>query len=287
MKIVLTGASGLTGSALLPVLVGDHEVYAIHRPRSEVSSTEGVTWIEQDMSRPLEGHLPASVDAVIHLAQSRRYREFPGGAVDMFEVNSATTVRLLQYCCEAGGTRFVYASSGAIYPPGPRPVRENDTPKPGNFYGMSKLIGEQVVDQFRDVLTVATLRFFFIYGPGQRDMLIPGLATNVLRGEPIPLAGAQGIRINPIYVDDAAAAVAGALTLEQSGLFNVAGQEVVSIGSIATMLAAEVGLTPSFTHGPVQSDLIADIQRMREHLAEPAVGIHDGLRRFLAAGVSS
>jgi UDP-glucose 4-epimerase len=286
MKIVVTGATGVTGSALLPVLARDHEVFALHRPGAEVESSGGVTWIEQDLSRPLEGDLPAEIDAVIHLAQSRRYREFPEGAVDMVEVNAASAVRLLQYCCEAGGTCFVYASSGAIYPPGPRPVRENDTPKPGNFYAMSKLIGEQLVDQFRNVLTVAILRFFFIYGPGQTNMLVPGLAAKVQASEPIPVAGAQGIRINPIYVDDAAAAVAEALKLEQSGLFNVAGPEIVSIQDIATIVGQEVGIEPTFTHGPAQSDLIADIQRMRERLAEPAVGIQEGLRRFLAAGVS-
>lgn len=286
MKIVVTGATGLTGSALLPVLTRDNEVYALRRPGADGGSTAGVTWVEQDLSRPLGDNLPAKVDAVIHLAQSRRYREFPGGAVDMFEVNSATTVRLLQYCCEAGGKRFVYASSGAIYPPGPRPVRENDTPKPGNFYAMSKLVGEQIVDQFRDVLTVAILRFFFIYGPGQRKMLIPGLAAKVQAGEPIPLAGVHGISINPIYVDDAAAAVAGALGLEQSGLFNVAGSEIVSIGKIATIVGEELGIEPTFTHGPAQPDLIADTQRMREQLARPDVGIRDGLRRLLTAGVS-
>ena len=285
MKIVVTGATGLTGSALLPVLAGEHEVYALRRPGSEGASVPGVSWIEQDLSEPLSDALPPSVDAVIHLAQSRRYREFPGGAVDMFEVNSATTVRLLHYCWEAGGSRFVYASSGAIYPPGPRPVRENDTPKPSNFYAMSKLVGEQVVDEFRDSLTVATLRFFFIYGPGQRNMLIPGLAGKVIAGEPIPVAGEQGIRINPIYVDDAAAAVVGALGLEQSGVFNVAGREIVSIADIANTIGEEVSAVPTFTHGPVQSDLIADTQRMRERLATPAVDIRDGLRRMLAAGV--
>src|SRR6202020_2899336 len=108
----------------------------------------------------------------------------------------------------------------------PGSVREDASPRPGNFYAVSKLVGEQVVDQFRDVLTVASLRFFFIYGPGQRNMLVPGLMETVRSGRPVPIAGDQGIRINPIYVDDAAAAVRGALQLDESGVFNVAGPEV-------------------------------------------------------------
>lgn len=283
MRILITGATGLTGRSLVALLAKDHEVFAMHRPGREVAPADGVTWIEQDLSGPLHPGLPAQMDAVVHLAQSPRFREFPEGTVDVFEVNSATTVRLLRYCCEAGGTRFVYASSGAIYPPGPRPVREDDSPRPGNFYAVSKLVGEQVVDQFRDALTVASLRFFFIYGPGQRNMLVPGLMETVRSGRPVPIAGDDGIRINPIYVEDAAAAVQGALALEESGVFNVAGPEVVSIGQIASMIATELGQDVTFTHGPTQSDLIADTRRMRQHLAAPSVTVSDGIRRVVAA----
>ena len=283
MRILVTGATGLTGRSLVTSLAKDHDVFAMRRPGREVARAEGVTWIEQDLSGPLRPDLPTQIDAVVHLAQSPRFREFPEGAVDVFEVNSATTVRLLRYCCGAGGTRFVYASSGAVYPPGPRPVREDDSPRPGSFYAVSKLVGEQVVDQFRDVLTVASLRFFFIYGPGQRKMLIPGLLDTVRAGRPVPIAGDDGIRINPIYVDDAARAGAGALALEQPGVFNVAGPEVVSIADIARALGEELGVEPEFTHGPAQADLIADTRRMREHLVVPTVGVKDGLRTLVVA----
>jgi UDP-glucose 4-epimerase len=283
MRILITGATGLTGRSLVALLAKDNEVFAMQRPGREVAPADGVTSIEQDLSGPLVHGLPDQIDAVVHLAQSPRFREFPEGTVDVFEVNSATTVRLLRYCCQAGGTRFVYASSGAVYPPGPRPVREDDSPRPGNFYAVSKLVGEQVVDQFRDVLTVASLRFFFIYGPGQRNMLVPGLMETVRSGRPVPIAGDEGIRINPIYVEDAALAVAGALALEQPGVFNVAGPEVVSIADIARALGTELGAEPEFTHGPAQADLIADTRRMRQHLAVPAVTVSEGIHRLVAA----
>jgi UDP-glucose 4-epimerase len=283
VRVLITGATGLTGRSLVKLLAEGHEIFAVRRPGREVAPADGVTWIEQDLAGPLGSDLPAEIDAVVHLAQSPRFREFPAGTVDVFEVNSATTVRLLHYCCAAGGTRFVYASSGAVYPPGPRPVREDDSPRPSNFYAVSKLVGEQVVDQFRDVLTVASLRFFFIYGPGQRNMLIPGLMETVRAGRPVPIAGDDGIRINPIYVEDAALAVAGALALEQPGVFNVAGPEVASIADIARVLGEELGVEPDFTPGPVQADLIADTERMREQLTVPAVGVRDGLRRLVEA----
>ena len=67
----------------------------------------------------------------------------------------------------------------------------------------------------------------------------------------------------------------------ESGVFNVAGPEIVSIGEIANLIADELGHDPTFTHGPIQADLVADTQRMRHHLTVPVVPIRDGLRRFL------
>lgn len=281
MVIVVTGGTGLLGPAVLRRLGRGHEVVALYRPGSAPVDVRGVRWIEEDLKHPCYSELPERVDAVVHLAQSRQFREFPNGAVDVFEVNTAATVRLLRYCWEAQGTRFIYASSGAVYAPGFRPVREYDVPKPPNFYAMSKLVAEQAVDQFRDLLTALNLRFFFIYGPGQREMLVPRLIEAVRTGIPIPLAGEKGIRINPIYVDDAAAAVEAALRSDRSGTFNVAGPEVIPISRIAELIGEAVGVTPSFTHGPVQPDLIGDIEQMREHLVAPQTPLRQGLEQTI------
>src|ERR1700736_2966542 len=110
MKVLVTGGGSFLATALLPRLVEDHEVLAVHSPGSVPSSIGGVDWLELDLAAPLPQTLPASIDAVVHLAQSRRYREFPEGAVDMYEINTAATVRLLDYTLRAGGQRFTYAS---------------------------------------------------------------------------------------------------------------------------------------------------------------------------------
>src|SRR5206468_7571481 len=53
------------------------------------------SWVDHDLRHPLEGAgLPSSIDAVVHLAQSRRYREFPAGAEDVFALNVRATFEL-------------------------------------------------------------------------------------------------------------------------------------------------------------------------------------------------
>jgi UDP-glucose 4-epimerase len=283
MTIVLTGGTGFLGKALLTRLAARDEVIALHRPGTQAPAHKGVRWIEQDLVSRLGERLPDRVAAVIHIAQSRHYREFPEFAVDVMEVNAMATTRLLDYCRRAGGEKFIYASSGAVNAPSPDPVREDDTPAPGNLYAVSKRAGEQVVEQYRSILRAHCLRYFFIYGPGQERMMMPGIVERIAAGQDVQLAGDDGIRMNPVYVDDAAEATVAALDLDQSATVNVAGPKTVTVRRIAELIGAELGTAPHFAAGPQRLDLVASTERMRALLTEPVTVPAEGLRRMVAA----
>ena len=285
MTVVVTGGTGFLGSALVALLGRSDEVVALHRPGSTPEAVAGVRWVAQDLAAPLSAALPEHVDAVVHLAQSRRYREFPDGAIDVYAINAGMTVELLDYARRAGAATFTYASSGAVYASGPEPVHEDDTPRPGNFYAVSKLAGELATEQFRSQLRAHVLRFFFIYGPGQRNMFIPGVLGRVRDGQDVTLAGADGIHVNPVYVDDAAAAVAATLELADSTTLNIAGPDVVSLRDIAELGGRALGQSPSFATADPQPDLVASIERMSATVGAPKVGVEEGLRRTVEAGL--
>jgi len=283
LTVVVTGGTGFLGSALLELLAQSHEVVALHRSGAEPPAVAGVRWLSLDLAAPLGGDLPEAADAVIHLAQSRHYREFPEGVRDVFAVNAGVTVELLDYARRSGAKSFTYASSGAVYASGTEPVRETDAAQPGNFYAASKRAGELAVEQYRSLLNAHVLRFFFIYGPGQRNMFIPGVLARIGEGQEVTLAGPDGIRVNPVFVDDAAAAVAATLQLAESTTLNVAGPDVVSLRDIAEIGGRLLGSEPRFANTDPQPDLIASIDRMREAVGAPTVGIEEGLRRTVEA----
>ncbi len=285
--VLLTGATGFLGSALLSLLAARDEVLAMHCPGHDPQPVDGARWIAQDLTAPLSPELPDRIDAVVHLAQSRRHREFPDGAVDIHEVNAAATVRLLDYCRRAGATTFTYASTGAVYVPGLEPLRESDVPRPGNFYATSKLAGERAVEQFRRVLCGHCLRFFFIHGPGQRNMFVPGLIARVREGREVALAGPDGVHMNPVYVQDAADAVLATLDLEEPSTLNVAGPEVISVREIAERIGRLVDRSPSFAIGDPGPDLVASTELRDALIGAPRVGFQDGLRRTVEASLSS
>jgi UDP-glucose 4-epimerase len=283
MTLLLTGATGFLGRALVPLLVRRDRVVALHRPGTHPPELNGVQWVPQDLAQPLTQDLPDRVDAVLHLAQSRRFREFPDGAVDVMAINVLATTRLLDYCRRAGGSTFLFASSGAVIGRSARCIREDDRPAPDTLYGVSKHAGEQAVAQYRSLFRCHALRYFFIYGPGQRSMMMPSIVERIASGEDVQLAGDDGISINPVYVDDAARATAGVLDLAEHSTINIAGPETVTIRELAEIIGLELGIEPRFARVPSQPDLVASIARMSNLLTPPTTTPQDGIRRTTAA----
>src|SRR4051794_36837058 len=109
MRMVVTGATGFLGGHLLPRLVERGDVFAVHRAKTPPARIEGVSWIETDLARDSLDALPDRVDAILHLAHSRHYRELPDQIRDVFDVNVGATIRLLEYGRRAGCGVFVLA----------------------------------------------------------------------------------------------------------------------------------------------------------------------------------
>jgi len=286
--VLVSGASGLLGSAILSRLDERAEVIAICRSKP-VTGRHLVTDLSSNWSL---SQLPQRVDTVIHLAQSEKFRNFPTSAKEVFDVNVVSLQRLLDYAKRARAERFIIASSGGVYGFGEKPFAEEmEVRQRGDlgFYLGTKICAEILAENYSSFFKVIVLRFFFIYGPRQRrDMLMPRLAQSVRKGRPIQLQGAEGIRTNPVYVDDAAASVMTALDLDESQRINVAGAEVLSLRQIAEVLGEAVGREPCFeVDAKAESrHLVGDISRMRALLGAPKVSFAEGIRRMLDTGTA-
>lgn len=281
--ILVTGAQGLVGRHVVPLLARQHRVIAV--ARDAMPAAGNVEPLAVDLSAPLEPDLlPDRIDAVVYLAQSRRFRSFPGGAADMLRVNVEQPVALIEAARQRGATHFVYASSGSVYAPSPRPLREDDPTPANGFYAGSKHAAELLLKPYGALMNVALLRYFFIYGPGQqRDMLLPRLVDNVREGRAIALAGDDGMRLQPLHARDAAQAAVGALALEGTHAINVAGPEALSLRAVCEMAGQAVGAEPRFTVSAAApaGDLVADTGRMAELLRPATARFRDGLADIL------
>jgi UDP-glucose 4-epimerase len=284
MRFLVTGSSGLLGRSVCDVLHGRGEdVIEVIRPKS-VNLDPARTYVAADLADPnwTSKAFPEHVDVVIHLAQSRRFRDFPDGAGDVFGVNVHTTAQLLNYAVRVGATHFVHASSGGLYRHDENPLTENAPLEPASdlgFYLGSKAAAEILVQNYSSLLNAIILRPFFIYGPGQgRDMLIPRLYDNVKSGRAVQLDGLNGLIINPVHVRDAAVAVSRAAQLMSSYVINIAGPDTMSLRDIALAFGENLGIPPVFEQsGHASRSLLGSIDRMAELLHNPQHRLCDSI----------
>lgn len=290
MRILVTGATGFLGSRLVAHLARAHEVWALAR-RDPPREVPGVHWLRQDLAEDVWGvALPAQIDAVVHLAQSPNFRNFPESAREVFAVAAGAAMRLLDWSVRAGAKHFILASTGGLYGSSDTPLRETD-PLPETrhhlgFYFAAKRASELVATQYAGEVNSVILRCFFVYGSGQApQMLMPRLVANIRNRQPVYLQGEEGIRINPIHVDDAVRAIERCLDLGESRLFNIAGPQMASLRDIALAIGRRVGREPVFTVDTTvrPNHLVADIRRMISALGAPKIGIEAGIAELCGA----
>jgi len=281
LNLLITGGTGFIGRQVIINLLPRHRIFALYREKPISESFKDVEWIQQNLFYPIEEkNLPEKIDAIIHLAQSKYYRDFPERGKEIFKVNIESTLSLLEIGRKRGIKKFIYASSGGIYGYSYEKFIETDTINPINFYLTSKYCSELLIGNYNHYFSTVVLRFFFVYGPGQKGMLIPRLIDHINRGEPIIIYGRTGIRLNPIHVMDAIKAFSPAIETPVSGIFNIAGDEVISIKELSEKIGKLIRKEPIFAYekSTILGDIIGDNSRMKSLLGViPEISLDKGI----------
>ena len=290
MRILVTGASGFLGRHLVPALARRHEIIATTRAGNS-SNESGIRWISADLARlDDDWQFPSHVDAVLYMAQSRRYRDFPEAGADMFGVNVHSLWRFADYARRVGAGQFVFASSANVYRPSPLPLNEEAAIDPATFYATSKRIAEMILESYGTELPTTILRLFTLYGPGQEDSLVADLIDRVKKGRSVTLSGECGPKFSPLYVTDACEAIKRVIECppESAGArhYNVGGIEEVSIRDFAEAIALACGIDPMFEHREFEADAgwVVDGRRFAAATGwAPETMLKDGLAHTVSA----
>lgn len=306
MRCVITGVAGFIGSHLAKAALarGDEVVgidcvtpyYSEAQKRANLSEvaehgSEQFRFVEADLRLAPLAELLADAEVVFHLAGQPGVRgSWAEGFGTYVDQNVLVTQRILEACLEARPRRFVYASSSSVYGnAGVYPTPEDTVPSPVSPYGVTKLAGEHLCGVYDATwgLSTCALRYFTVYGPGQRpDMAIHRFIKRALDGEPIPQFGDGSAVRDFTYVADIVEATlrAGDADLAGRRVMNVAGGSSVTVSELVRLLGDLIGRPLEVDLQPTQAGDVAatggDISAAKLALNwDPGTDLLDGLSR--------
>jgi UDP-glucuronate 4-epimerase len=232
-------------------------------------------------------------DGVIHLAARAGVRPSLREPVLYEDVNCIGTLRLLEAARHHGPRNFVFGSSSSVYGINEKvPFAEHDRiDLPISPYATTKRTGELLCFNYSHLygLRISCLRFFTVYGPGQRpEMAIHKFTELLARGRTVPMYGTGESRRDYTFVDDIVDGIAAAYDLAPAfEIFNLGGAETTRLVDLVRWLAQELAVEPTIEYLPDQPGDVpitfADVSKAGRLLGySPRVPIREGLRRFVA-----
>ena len=261
-KYILFGSSGCLGNALRASLefnFGKESVIGL-----DSSFFQDTNW-ENKLCAYLESN---RIAAIIYASQSRRYRDYPEGILDVINANYhfPTTISEISRKAEV---KFVYCSTGSVYENSIKPISEIDSlVNEGklNMYISSKIFAEKkILDiSLRDMTLI--VRPFYIFGPGsQIPALFPTMRNSVLRGDKISLAGSNGLNFNPISSQNAARAILFLLEYNHFGIYNLGGVETTNLREVVEIMSSALNKKTKFIFNSLEElSVISDQTKITE-----------------------
>lgn len=234
MRVYVTGADGMLGSALIGVL--RESPATAGWPRLGVSLADFDIGDAEAVRASVTEFRP---DAVVHTAAHAIVDECEADPKLALRANVAG-VRNIADACRASGSRLVYISSdyvfdGADTPPGG--YREGDMPNPLSMYGLTKLAGERIAGLLDSHLNVRTSWLFG--GNDERVDTVLAIVRQASRGERPRLIADQFSL--PTYAADLAQALIFLLERpELVGTIHAANRGSASWFQVGTYLLSEM-----------------------------------------------
>ena len=248
-KIVITGSNGLLGQKLVNLFsrIEHFEVVAISRGTNRNDTAENYTYYTIDITdrKKLINLLDdVKPDYIMNCAAMTNVDECEKEK----EKCDAINVDALKTIIEASvkyNTHLIHISTDFIFDGENGPYAEDDEPNPINYYGLSKLKGEELIAQAKINYTI--LRTILVYGlvdNMSKNNIVSWIKNAVENKQTITIVHDQ-FRM-PTLVDDLADACMLAIQNEAYGVYNVSSSELLSIYQLALQVADAFNLDKTY-----------------------------------------
>ena len=262
MKILVTGGTGFTGTALVRRLLSDgHSVVVLDYKEGlsagELKRRGAEIVLGSVTSRDIVARAMQGVDVVHHLAAA--FRELNVPAKHYYDVNVEGTRNVLTVAARTGVQKVIYCSTCGVHgniddPPGD----ENAPIQPADYYQQTKYEAEPFVREWnRRGLRTTILRPAAIYGPGDPERFFM-IFKRVARGV-FPMFGDGKTLYHPLYIDNLVDAFIAAMPPDVGNgeAYLIADEKYVEIEDLVKAVAAALGVPVSIPHYPLTPLIVA------------------------------
>jgi len=308
MKYLITGGAGFIGHNVVRILEQQgHECIVIDTctdygfiPREEL------TYLINERSKRFNARIRSidirevrfvdtifktyKPDVVIHMASFPRQKVVEQNPLLASDVMSTGLVNLLEKSKQYAVKKFVYISSSMVYGDFTADVLEAHTCRPQGQYGIMKLMGEKLVEDYHRLgaFDYTVIRPSAVYGEWDvEDRVVSKFMTMAMRGETLKVKGADEV-LDFTYVEDTAQGIVLAATNDRanSQVYNItrsderqytlkdAAELAIKIAGKGDLIVADRDL--SFP----KRGRLSIMKAQRDLGYAPQVGVEEGFQRY-------
>ena len=306
MKILLTGGAGFIGHNVTRYLVEQNHTCEIIDSFTDYSfiPKEEMAYLTAKRTKRMMGTVCHRLDirnqtkiasvvnrfdpeVIIHLASFPRQKIVSTNPAYASEVMSTGLINLLEL---SQGRKFVYISSSMVYGDFTDDVTEDYNCKPQGQYGIMKLMGEHLVQDYtrRGCFDHVIIRPSAVYGElDVEDRVVSKFMLTAMRGEVLKVHGANEV-LDFTYVEDAAQGIASAAVSDQARnkIYNITKSHSTSLlqaAELAVKIAGKgsIEVRDKDADFPSRGALNIDAAR-RDFGFDPKIDVEEGFQRYHA-----
>ncbi len=247
MRVLVTGATGFTGKALVKRLIADgHQVvgmdYKEGHKTDELRSWGAEIVIASVTDKEAVTRCMRGVDVVQHLAAAFREMNVPES--HYYEVNVNGTRNMLEAALQAKVRKFIYCSTCGVHGNIDHPPGGEDAPiQPADYYQQTKYEAEPLVLEYvKKGLKASIIRPAAIYGPGDPERFY--LIYKRVASGWFPMFGNGKTLYHPLYIDNLIDAFVLAMAEDKGNgqAYLIADDEYVEISDLVRRVAKASGI---------------------------------------------
>jgi dTDP-4-dehydrorhamnose reductase len=295
MKILITGANGFLGYYLVEQLLAKkYSVIATGKGECRLPFTRDLNfqWLAMDFTDPFSIHdvfENIKPDVVAHAGAMSKPDECEMDQMKAYLVNVEGTVQLL-INSEELRSFFIFLSTDFVFDGEKGMYSEDDTPRPVNYYGRTKLEAEEAVKEYEHGWAI--VRTVLVYGKNHsgHNNILKIVREKLEKGEEYNVVDDQ-LR-TPTYVEDLAKGIVLIIEKKATGVFHLSGKNILTPYQMAIKTAEQLKLDSSVikkvtaasfnqpAKRPLKTGFIID--KARKELGYEPVSFEEGLKKTIS-----